>query len=132
MSGGGKFVPEGATQHASAGPYSPVLVIPAGDLVAISGQGPLDGDGRVVGDTIEEQTEKTFENCARQLAVAGCTLDDVWKVNVYLTDLDEWARMNEVYRRFFTAPFPVRTTAGADLLLGMRIEIDMVATRPPG
>jgi enamine deaminase RidA (YjgF/YER057c/UK114 family) len=126
----GKRLPEGATQHATAGPYSPVLIIPAGDLVAISGQGPLDGEGNVVGDTIEEQTAKTLENCQRHLATAGCTLDDVFKVTVHLKDLDEWARFNEVYKAHLTAPYPTRTTTGTDLLLGMRVEIDMLARRP--
>jgi reactive intermediate/imine deaminase len=125
-----KHVPEGATQHPNAGPYSPVLVIPAGDLVAISGQGPITPEGDVVGATIEEQTALTMENCRRQLATAGCSLDDVFKVTVYLTDLDEWGRFNDVYKTYFTAPFPVRATTGTDLLMGMKIEIDMLARRP--
>jgi 2-iminobutanoate/2-iminopropanoate deaminase len=129
----GKRVPDGATQHPNAGPYSPVLIIPAGDLVAISGQGPISADGQVVGDTIEEQTDLTLENCRRQLATAGCTLDDVFKVTVHLRDLDEWARFNEVYKGKFNQPYPVRTTTGTDLLLGMKIEIDMLARGPePG
>jgi enamine deaminase RidA (YjgF/YER057c/UK114 family) len=125
-----KYIPEGATQHPTAGPYSPVLVVPAGDTVVISGQGPILPDGTVSGETIEEQTELTLQNCAKQLAVAGCTLDDVFKVNVYLADLDEWGQFNEVYKQHFQHPFPVRTTAGAALLLGMRIEIEMQARRP--
>lgn len=124
-----KRLPEGATRPASGGPYSPVLIIPSGDLVAISGQGATDAEGTIVGATIEEQTERTFENCRSQLRIASCTLDDVWKVSVYLADLSEWGRMNEVYKRFFTLPYPVRTTTGADLLTGMKVEIDMIARR---
>lgn len=125
-----KRVPAGAVQHATAGPYSPVLIVPAGDLVAVSGQGPINSDGVVVGDTIEEQTDLTLEHCRRQLATAGCTFDDVFKVTVHLKDLDEWGRFNEVYKSKFNHPFPVRTTTGTDLLLGMRVEIDMLARRP--
>lgn len=125
-----KFVPEGASQHPKAGPYSPVLIVPAGDLVAISGQGPIDPDGNVIGDTIEEQTKHTLDNCRRQLASAGASFDDVFKVTVHLVDLDEWARFNEVYKAEFNPPFPVRTTTGVDLLNGMRVEIDMLARKP--
>jgi 2-iminobutanoate/2-iminopropanoate deaminase len=122
-----KRVPDGATQHPNAGPYSPVLIVPAGDLVAISGQGPIDAAGSVVGQTIEEQTQLTLDNCRRQLASAGASFSDVFKVTVHLADLDEWGRFNEVYRSAFTQPFPVRTTTGTALLNGMRVEIDMLA-----
>jgi 2-iminobutanoate/2-iminopropanoate deaminase len=123
-------VPAGAAPHSGSGPYSPVLVVASGLLVAISGQGPLNAHGEVVGDTIEEQTAATFENCRRQLAAAGCTLRDVWKVTVYLADLGDWHRMNAVYADYFAPPSPVRATVGASLLMGMKIEIEMLATRP--
>lgn len=125
-----RTLPAGATPPASGGPYSPVIVVGAGDIVTISGQGPQDAAGNVVGDTIEEQVELTLANCRRQLAAAGCSMQDVWKVGIYLADLSEWSRMNEVYARWFHAPYPTRTTVGVSLLLGMKVEIDMVATRP--
>jgi len=124
-----KRVPAGATQHITAGPYSPVLEIDAARLVVISGQAPLDGAGNVVGDTIERQAEVTLENCRRQLAVAGCTLVDVFKVNVYLTDLGEWSRFNGVYEQKVPEPRPVRTAIGCALLPGFKVEIEMWAVK---
>jgi enamine deaminase RidA (YjgF/YER057c/UK114 family) len=132
LSGCGHRVPAGAHTHSGSGPYSPVLIVGGGELVAISGQGPLSADGEVIGATIEEQTSVTMENCRRQLAAAGCTFRDVWKVTIYLADLAEWQRMNVTYAQYFEPPRPVRATVGAALLLDMKIEIEMLATRPAG
>ena len=96
-----KRVPAGATQHRTAGPYSPVIEVDATRLVVLSGQVAVDLDGSVIGDTIEEQTRATLDNCRRQLAIAGCTFADVFKVNVYLADLADWARFNSVYEQAF-------------------------------
>ena len=125
-----KMVPEGAQQHATAGPYSPVLIVDGSRLVVISGQVAIAADGSVIGETIAEQTLATLENCRRQLASAGCSFADVFKVNVYLVDLAEWAAFNEVYRSSFPEPLPVRTAVQAGLLPGFRVEIEMWATRP--
>jgi len=122
-------IPTGATQHKTAGPYSPVLEINAKSLVVISGQAALDMDGQLIGDTVEEQTIATMENCKSQLEQAGCTLDDVFKVNVYLTDLKDWPRFNEVYKTFFNKPLPVRTAVGTDLLMDLLVEIEMWAAK---
>jgi 2-iminobutanoate/2-iminopropanoate deaminase len=124
-----KQLPAGARQHSTAGPYSPVLEIQADRLVVISGQVAIDPKGNVVGDTIEEQTRYTLENCRRQLESAGCTFADVFKVNAFMTDLDEWQRFNKVYSEAMPEPRPVRTTIGAKLLPGFRIEIEMWAAR---
>ena len=124
-----KAIPSGASQHTTAGPYSPVLQILPGQLVVISGQASIDPEGTVIGDTIEEQTTYTLQNCQQQLATAGCTLADVFKVNVYLTDLDLWPRMNEVYKTWFPEPRPVRTAVGTDLLMTLLVEIEMWAVK---
>ena len=86
--GSAKRVPEGATQHATAGPYSPVLEIQADRLVVVSGQVALDLAGNIIGDTIEDQTRQTLANCRRLLESAGCTFEDVFKVNAFMTNLD--------------------------------------------
>lgn len=125
-----KRLPKDARQHATAGPYSPVLVIDGSRLVVISGQVAVADDGEVLGATIEAQTEATLDNCARQLAAAGCGFADVFKVNVYLADLGDWAAFNALYRERFPEPFPVRTAVQAVLLPGFRIEIEMWATQP--
>ena len=124
-----KRAPVGASQHQTAGPYSPVLEIDAAKLVVISGQAPLDITGRVIGDTIEQQAKVTLENCRRQLESAHCTFADVFKVNVYLGDLDEWARFNAVYEEIIPQPRPVRTAIGCALLQGFKVEIEMWAVK---
>ncbi|MEM9423893.1 MAG: RidA family protein [Spirochaetota bacterium] len=124
-----KKVPAGAVQHITAGPYSPVLEVDASKLVLISGQAPIDMDGNVVGTSIEEQTRFTMENCIQQLAYANCSLDDVFKVNVYLTDLALWPRFNDVYVSYFQQPLPCRTAVQTGLLYTFLVEIEMWAAK---
>jgi enamine deaminase RidA (YjgF/YER057c/UK114 family) len=117
-----------ARQHATAGPYSPVLEIRnPGRLIVISGQAAIDMSGAVVGATIEEQTRLTLENCATQLRNAACTFADVFKVTVYLSDLEEWARFNTVYEELMPEPYPARVAVQTGLLSGLKVEIDMWA-----
>ena len=120
-----------SAQHATAGPYSPVASVPADSrLIVISGQAPVDPQGQVVGDTIEEQTRHTLVNCETQLQAAGAVLADVFKVNVYLRDIEEWARFNRVYAAMMQQPFPARTAVQARLPVeGFRVEIEMWAAR---
>lgn len=125
-----KRIPDGAYQHVTAGPYSPVLEIDARKLVVICGQAAILLDGSIKGDTIEEQTEVTLDNCETQLNRAGCTFADVFKVNVYLTDLEDWPRFNEVYACRMPEPRPVRTAVGTKLLPGLIVEIEMWAVKP--
>jgi 2-iminobutanoate/2-iminopropanoate deaminase len=109
---------------AGDGPYSQAIV--SGGFVFVSGQGPLDLEGRVVGDTIEEQTALTLANIERILQAAGCSMDDVVKVNVILADISEFSRFNAVYRTYFQEPMPARTCfeGGLDQI---RVEIDVIA-----
>lgn len=129
VGGPAKRVPAGAPQPASTAPYSPVLEVDAGRLVVISGQVANDSQGNIVGDTIEEQTRQTLENCRRLLDSAGCTLDDVFKVNAYLANIDDWSRFNVVYTEIMPLPRPARTTVGVQLLRTFLIEIEMWAAR---
>ncbi len=94
-----KTRPPGAVQHVTAGPHSPVLQVDAPHFVVISSQIAVDADGNVIGDAIEEQAAATLRNCENQLATADCGLRDVFKVNIYLSDLDGWARFNAVFAR---------------------------------
>ncbi|UCF73222.1 MAG: RidA family protein [Deltaproteobacteria bacterium] len=112
---------------AAIGPYSQGYR--AGDFIFVSGQGPLDPQtGKVQGDTIGEQTRQTLENIKAILQGSGASMREVVKVTVILTDLANFKRMNEVYRTFFTEPFPARITYGGGLALpGMLVEIDAVA-----
>lgn len=126
----GKRLPESASQHATAGPYSPSLIVRPGRIVVISGQASIDGAGTVVGADVAEQTRVTLENCRRQLEVAGASLHDVFKVNAYLRDLADWPRFNEVYREVMPEPLPVRTAVGTDLLFTFLVELEMWAVIP--
>jgi 2-iminobutanoate/2-iminopropanoate deaminase len=124
-----KSRPKNARQHVTAGPYSPVLEVDARHLVVISGQVAVDLEGHVVGESIEDQTLATLRNCAGHLATAGCSLSDVFKVNIYLTDLGHWARFNAVYEGLMPPPLPVRTAVQAVLLPGYLVEIEMWAVK---
>ena len=117
------------TQDASPGdgPYSQAIV--SGGFVFVSGQGPLDLEGKTVGNTIEEQTEYTLLNVKRILEAAGCTMDDVVKANVILADIGDFERFNAVYKTFFSEPMPARTCFGG-VLDGILVEIDVIAKLP--
>jgi 2-iminobutanoate/2-iminopropanoate deaminase len=108
------------------GPYSQAVVV--GNTVYVAGQGGFDpASGKLANATFEEEVTRTFENVKAILAAAGATMSDVVKVNVYLTDLNNFGRMNEIYKKYFVADFPARATVGSSLLLGTQIEIDCVA-----
>ena len=124
-----KEIPQGASQHVTAGPYSPVLEITCNKVVVISGQTSTAMDGRVLGETVEEQTRLVLENCKNQLAAAGCTLEQVFKVNVYMKDLGEWGAFNAIYQEIMPEPRPVRTAVQTGLLPGILVEIEMWAAK---
>ncbi len=107
------------------GPYSQGLR--AGDFIFVSGQGPLDpATGKVVGETIGEQTAQVLENIKGILEGGGATMADVVKSTVHLSDLDHFGRFNAVYVKYFPDPKPTRTTVGSRLL-DILVEIDVVA-----
>src|SRR5271166_6814433 len=102
----------------------------AGDFIFVTGTGPIDPlTGKLVGDTIEPQTDQTIDNICAILDADGASLRDVVKVTVHLADTSLFARYNAVYARRFSKPYPVRTTVGSDLghTPGMQIEIDCIA-----
>ena len=109
-------------------PYSPVVV--SGDHVFTAGQVAFDATGAVVAEDMDAQTRQALRNVQSCLAAAGCTLEDVVKVNAYLADLGDFDAYNSVYREFFSEPFPARTTVQAGLPPGLLVEIEAVARRP--
>jgi len=99
----------------------------AGDFVFVSGQGPLDPKtGKVVGDTIEEQTARVLENIKAILEAGGASMADVVKVSAHLSDMSLFERYNRVYASYFPDPKPTRTTVGSQLP-GILVEIDAIA-----
>ena len=118
-----------APNATSAGPYSHGVW--AGDLFYLSGQAAVDhAAGKLIAGDIAAQTEQSFKNLFNVLAAAGLGPQNVIKVNVYLTDMDDFAAMNAVYAAQFEKPYPARTTVSvASLPLGARIEIEFIARR---
>ena len=114
---------------ATVGPYS--HAVRAGKTVYLSGQTPIDpATGRLKEGDVGEQTAQCFANLFKVLKAGGLGPEDVVKVNVFLTDMGDFAAMNEVYARQFEKPYPARTTIGvAALPLGARIEIELVARK---
>lgn len=119
------------TDRAPRGTGAYSQAIRAGDLVFISGQGPLDPETlEVVGETVEEQTEQTLRNLANIAEAAGGSLDDVVKVSAFLSSIDLFAAFNATYERIFASlPRPARTTTGAELR-NILVEIDAVLYLP--
>jgi 2-iminobutanoate/2-iminopropanoate deaminase len=109
-------------------PFSPGIKY--GDLIFVSGQGPIDHNGKVIPGDIKSQTKTTLENFRKVLEAAGSSLEHVLQTTVYLSSLDDFASMNETYSAFFPDPRPARTTVRADLLFGMKVEITGIACVP--
>jgi 2-iminobutanoate/2-iminopropanoate deaminase len=109
------------------GPFSPA--IRAGDTLYLSGQVAQDpATGQLMAGDVAAQTERIFRNIEAVLHAATLSLDHVIKVNVYLTDMKDYAAMNEVYARQFSAPPPARTTVAVVALpLGGQVEIEVLA-----
>lgn len=108
-------------------PYPFSAAVRTGNLLFVSGQVGRRGDK--VGDGIEEQTRFTLENVKDVLAKAGCSLSDVVKVTVFLTDMSLWPKMNEVYREYFSKDPPARSALGVNglALPDLLVELECVA-----
>jgi 2-iminobutanoate/2-iminopropanoate deaminase len=109
-----------------AGPFSPA--IDAGGFIYVSGQiGQRPSDGAIAGGGVEQETEQVFANLEAILEAAGKTFGDVVRAGVYLTDMKDFAVMNNIYCKYFKQPYPARTTiAVLALPLNARVEIDLV------
>ena len=109
------------------GPYSQAVI--HGGLVFLCGQGPLDpATNSVVGGDIAEQTERVLQNLSAVLEASGSSLAQVLKVTVFLNDLNDFQKMNQVYARYFPVDPPARATIqAARLPLDTRVEIDAIA-----
>ncbi len=117
--------PEGGPP--AKGPYSPAVI--AGDLIFLSGQIPLDPKtGELSRGDIAEQAELVFENIKFLLEEAGSSLLKVLKATVYLADIGDFGKVNEVYARYFGPDFPARTCIQvAKLPLDAQIEVEVIA-----
>ena len=103
----------------------------AGDLVFLSGHGPVDQNLNVVGTSIGDQTRHTMEAIGRALTSEGLDFADLVRVNVFLLNMEDRDGFNDAYYKFFTGgPMPTRRLVGAgDMFKGILVEIDGIAYR---
>lgn len=124
-----KITPDG--RDTSVAPYSPAIAV--GDMVFVSGQGPINFDTmQFECTTIENETHLTLQNVRSVLAEADCSMEDVVKVNIYLQNIHDFDKVNSIYREYFDEPWPARTTVQAVLGSGISVEIDATAIRGCG
>jgi len=109
------------------GPYSQAVQV--GNTVYLSGQTPIDpASGELVAGDISAQARQVFENLKAVLAAANLDFVNVARVGIYLTDLGNFAAVNEIMKTYFSEPYPARSTIGvAALPKAAQLEIDMIA-----
>jgi reactive intermediate/imine deaminase len=108
------------------GPYS--QAVKAGNLMFISGQIPLDPEtSDLVSQSIEDQAKQVLENVKSICEAAGCSLDDIVKISIFLTDLSNFAVVNDMMKEYFSEPYPARATVEVSgLPLGVNVEIEAI------
>ncbi len=112
------------------GPYSTVVI--QENTAYVSGQGPIVPDtGEIVKGSIEDQTEQVLENIKIILAEVGSGMEHILKSTVYLSDMDDFSRMNEVYGKYMGPAYPARTCIQAGRLpFDIAVEIEVIAEIP--
>lgn len=106
-------------------PFSPAVKV--GDLIFVSGQASVDAKGVIVKDTFEGEFRRSMENMKKVLEAAGSDLRHVVQTRNYVRDSANVARYNELYREYFAAPFPARTTITDCLPAVLQYEVECVA-----
>ena len=100
-------------------------------FIFTSGQVHLNSDGTLLEGSIEDKTHRVMKNLESVLKEAGVTFKDVVKTTIYVTDMSEYAKVNEVYASYMSEPYPARETVCVkELPLGANIEISMIAAKP--
>jgi len=114
---------------AAVGPYSQAVKIDCGKLIFCSGQIPMDPkSGEIVGDTATEQAEQVLKNLKAVLSAAGAGMENVLKATVFLTNMDDFVAVNEVYAKYFTTDLPARAAVQvARLPKEVKVEIEAIA-----
>ena len=121
--------PRDADTPTSHLPFSPSVCF--GDLIFISGQASVDATGKIVSDTFEGEFRRSIENVRKVLAAAGSDLAHVIQTRNYVRDTEDVPLYNQLYREYFTEPFPARTTITNCLPPALRYEIEVVAVKRP-
>ena len=117
--------PRNAGTPASHLPFSPAVRV--GDLILVSGQASVDATGQIVPDTFEGEFRRSMENMRLVLEAAGSDLAHVVQTRNYVRDAANVPRYNELYREYFSAPFPARTTITNCLPPTLQYEVECVA-----
>jgi 2-iminobutanoate/2-iminopropanoate deaminase len=110
-------------------PFSPAVRV--GELVFVSGQASVDRSGAIVAGTFEQEMRRSLENLSAILAAAGSDLGHVVQTRNYVRDATDLTTFNRIYREYFQAPYPARTTITNCLNEQLRYEIDCVAVLAP-
>lgn len=123
-----------STSVKTFGPYTPLRQV--GEFYFVSGHTGVDVPTGTASPDVREQTAKAFENMAQTLRVVGLELNDIVKTTLFLTDMDDFAAINEVYTEHFSEPRPARSTVGVKELpriagdTPLKIEIEAIAKAP--
>lgn len=123
----GKHIVQSQAAPAAIGPYS--QAVKAGDFLFCSGQIALDpATGQVIAGDVVDQTEQVIRNLRAVLEAAGATMESVVKTTIFLTDLGDFGRVNDIYGKYFVSAPPARSTVQvAALPKGVRVEIEAIA-----
>ncbi|MDX2218025.1 MAG: RidA family protein [Burkholderiales bacterium] len=114
---------------AAIGTYSQAVKV--GNTVYLSGQIPLDPATMQLVEGIENQIKRVFDNLSAVAQASGGTLNDIVKLNIFLTDLSHFAKVNEIMATYFQAPYPARAAIGvAALPRGAQVEMDGIMVLP--
>jgi 2-iminobutanoate/2-iminopropanoate deaminase len=108
-------------------PFS--LATQVGNLLFVSGQASVGKDGKIISGTFEEEFRRSMENLRNILEAAGSSMKHVARVNSYVTDPADIPQYNELYREYFSAPYPARSTI-SKCLGGLKFELDCIAVVP--
>jgi len=114
---------------AAIGPYSQGILV--GDRLYVSGQIAIDPEtGSMIEGSLEEETERVLDNVGAVLNAASMTFDNAVRCEVFMTDISDYAQINEVYARYFNEQPPARQAVGvSELPRGARVEISCIATQ---
>lgn len=113
---------------AAIGPYSQAIEV--NDMIFTSGQLPVNPATGEIAETVEEQAEQAFKNVAAVLAAAGTDMEHVIKTTVFIKEMNDFAKINEIYAKFFTTAFPARSCVeAARLPKDVLLEIEAIAVK---
>ena len=117
--------PRDADTPVSHLPFSPAVQV--GNLVFVSGQASVDATGKIISDTFEGEFRRSVENLRKVLQSAGADLTNVVQTRNYVRDAEDLPEFNRLYREYFSAPFPARTTITGCLSAALRFELECIA-----